>query len=72
MKRFLRREAVDHVGVSDQDQVQPPAPPLSTCGHAELSPPGLQQLPDLLQHRQPTQNQLQATDSTEGSAGSVC
>lgn len=56
---FLRGEAVDHVGVSDQDQVQPTAPPLSTRRHAELSASGLQQLPDLLQHRQPTPNELQ-------------
>ena len=46
---FLRAEAVDHVGVSDQDEVQPTAAPLPACGHAHLSTPALQQGPGLLE-----------------------
>lgn len=47
----LRREPVDHVGVSDQNQVQPAAPPPPTRCHAKLSPPGLEQLPNVLQSK---------------------
>lgn len=37
----LRREAIDHVGVSDQYQVQPTTTPLSACCHTKLSASGL-------------------------------
>lgn len=33
----LRREAIDHVGISDQNQVQPTTTPPSARGHTELS-----------------------------------
>lgn len=48
----LRREAVDHVGVSDQNQVQPTAAPPPARRHAELSPSALQQIADVLQSQQ--------------------
>ena len=38
---YLRREAIDHVGVSDQNQVQPTTAPPSARRHADLSPSGL-------------------------------
>lgn len=48
----LRREAIDHVGVSDQNQVQPTTTPPPTRRHAELSPSGLQQISSLLKCNQ--------------------
>lgn len=38
---FLRRKAVDHVGVSHQNQVQPPTAPPPARRHTELSASGL-------------------------------
>lgn len=38
---FLRRKAVDHVGVSDQNQVQPTTAPPPARRHTELSASGL-------------------------------
>lgn len=50
--RYLRREAVDHVGVPDQNQVQPTTAPPPARRHAKLSPSGLQQIPSLLKTQQ--------------------
>ena len=43
-----RSESVDHVGISQDHQVQPAAAPLPACGHAPLMASALQQVPDLL------------------------
>ena len=43
-----RGESVDHVGISQDHQVQPAAAPLPACGHAPLMAAALQQVPDLL------------------------
>lgn len=43
-----RGESVDHVGISQDHQVQPAAAPLPARGHAPLMAAALQQVPDLL------------------------
>lgn len=43
-----RGEAVNHVCIFDEHQIQPTASPLPACGHAHLLPPSLKQLSDLL------------------------
>lgn len=39
-----RGEAVDHVSISDDNEIQPAATPLPSCGHTHLVTPCLQQL----------------------------
>lgn len=46
----LRREAVDHVSISDQNQIQPSATsPPARC-YSELPPSGLKQIPSFLKY----------------------
>lgn len=47
-KKNLRGEAINHVCICDEHQVQPTTSPLPSCGHAHFLPTGLKQLSDLL------------------------
>lgn len=46
----LRREAVDHVSISDQNQIQPSTTSPPACCYAKLPPSGLKQIPSFLKH----------------------
>lgn len=43
-----RCKAVNHMSISDNDQIQPATTPLPSCSHANLMTPRLQQLPHRL------------------------
>lgn len=46
----LRREAVDHVSISDQNQIQPSTTSLPARCYSKLPPSGLKQIPSFLKY----------------------